>query len=259
LLVSTTLIFAISAVTTVVWCTAMPATAGMPMPGGWTMSMTWMRMPGQTWLDAALSFAGMWIVMTIAMMTPSLTLMLRRFREAVAAPGAGGDARLGRMTALVAAGYFLVWILPGLAAFPAGAAIAAIAMRRPDVARAVPVAAGLVVSLAGALQFSAWKARHLACCRSAAVRRGLPLPRADYAGAWRHGVALGLHCVCCGAGATAVLQVLGVMDLRAMAIVTAAVTIERFASDGTRAARVLGAVGIAAGLAAVAGAAGVGT
>jgi hypothetical protein len=21
----------------------------MPMPGGWTMSMGWMRMPGQTW------------------------------------------------------------------------------------------------------------------------------------------------------------------------------------------------------------------
>jgi hypothetical protein len=37
---------------------------GMPMPGGWTMSMAWMRMPGQTWLGAATSFLGMWVVMS---------------------------------------------------------------------------------------------------------------------------------------------------------------------------------------------------
>jgi hypothetical protein len=27
----------------------MSALGEMPMPGGWTMSMAWMRMPGQTW------------------------------------------------------------------------------------------------------------------------------------------------------------------------------------------------------------------
>jgi hypothetical protein len=35
----------------------------MPMPGGWTMSMAWMRMPrqtsGQTWPGVAASFLGM--------------------------------------------------------------------------------------------------------------------------------------------------------------------------------------------------------
>ncbi len=29
---------------------------GMRMPGGWTMSMAWMVMPGQTWAAAAISF-----------------------------------------------------------------------------------------------------------------------------------------------------------------------------------------------------------
>ena len=43
------LLFAASAAATVVWCASMSATGGMPMPGGWTMSMAWMRMPGQTW------------------------------------------------------------------------------------------------------------------------------------------------------------------------------------------------------------------
>ena len=41
----------------------------MPMPGGWTMSMTWMRVPGQTWAGAA-SFLAMWIAMMVAMMLP---------------------------------------------------------------------------------------------------------------------------------------------------------------------------------------------
>ena len=46
------LVFAFSAAVTIVWCGSMSA-IGMPMPGGWTMSMAWMRMPGQTWPSAA--------------------------------------------------------------------------------------------------------------------------------------------------------------------------------------------------------------
>jgi predicted metal-binding membrane protein len=34
--------------------------------------MAWMRMPGQTWPGAAASFLGMWVVMMVAMMLPSL-------------------------------------------------------------------------------------------------------------------------------------------------------------------------------------------
>src|SRR5580704_16881843 len=108
-----TLLFAVSAAVTTVWCTSMPVME-MPMPGGWTMSMAWMRMPGQTWSAAAASFAGMWVVMMVAMMLPSLTPMLHRYRETV---GRAAGARLGRLTALVGCGYFFVWTLLGLAAF----------------------------------------------------------------------------------------------------------------------------------------------
>ena len=41
------LLFAASAAGTIVWRASMSAMGGMPMPGGWTMSMAWMRMPGQ--------------------------------------------------------------------------------------------------------------------------------------------------------------------------------------------------------------------
>ena len=43
------LLFAASAGVTIVWCASMSAMGEMPMPGGWTMSMAWMRMPRQTW------------------------------------------------------------------------------------------------------------------------------------------------------------------------------------------------------------------
>ena len=42
------LLFALSAAITVAWCGSMSAMGEMSMPGGWTMSMAWMRMPGQT-------------------------------------------------------------------------------------------------------------------------------------------------------------------------------------------------------------------
>src|SRR5476651_2625981 len=71
------LLFAASATATIVWRASMSPMGEMPMPGGWTMSMAWMRMPGQTWPGAAASFLGMWVVMMAAMMLPSLAPMLR--------------------------------------------------------------------------------------------------------------------------------------------------------------------------------------
>jgi predicted metal-binding membrane protein len=245
------LLFAGSTATTVAWCAAMSAAGVMPMPGGWTMSMAWMRMPGQGWPGAAASFLGMWSAMMVAMMLPSLVPMLRRYREAV---GREGEARLGRLTALVGTGYFLVWAVLGVAAFPLGVALAAIEMQQPALARAVPAATGVVVLAAGVLQLTAWKARRLACCREA-PGRGHTLA-ADAGTAWRHGLCLGVQCAACCAGLTAILLVVGVMDLRAMAVVAAAITVERLA--GERVARAIGGVVIGAGLLLIARAAGLG-
>jgi hypothetical protein len=54
------LLVAVSAAWTIVWCASMAAMGHLPMPGGWTMSIVWMRMPGQTWPGAAASFLGRW-------------------------------------------------------------------------------------------------------------------------------------------------------------------------------------------------------
>src|SRR5688500_17021020 len=122
------LLFATSATVTIIWCASMSAMGTMPMPGGWTMSMTWMRMPGQTWPGAAASFLGMWIAMMMAMMLPSLVPMLWRYRQAV---GRTGEARLGWLTVLVGAGYFFVWTMFGMVAFALGIALATAAMQLP--------------------------------------------------------------------------------------------------------------------------------
>ncbi len=251
----TALLFAVSAAMTIFWCASMSAMGEMPMPGGWTMSMAWTPMSGQMWLDAAASFLGMWIAMMVAMMLPSLAPTLWRYSLAV---GRTGEARRSRMTALVGVGYFFVWAVFGMAAFPLGVAVAAATTRQPALARAVPIAVGRVVLIAGALQFTAWKARHLACCRCAPGHgRGLP---PDAAAAWRHGLRLGLrlglHCTACCLGLTAMLLVVGIADLRAMAAVMAAITVERLAPAGERVARAIGAIVVGAGLFLIARAAG---
>jgi predicted metal-binding membrane protein len=247
------LLFAASVVLTIVWCTSMSSMGDMPMPGCWTMSMAWMRMPGQTWPGAAASFLGMWVVMMVAMMLPSLVPMLRRYREAVAGTA---ETRLGPLTVLVGVGYFFVWTVFGTAAFPLGVALVAIEMQQPALARAVPIAVGVVVLIAGSFQLTAWKARHLACCREA-PGRGRTLP-ADAGTAWRHGLRLGVHCAHSCAGLMAILLVIGVMDLCAMAVVAAALTVERLAPAGERIARATGIVVVGAGLVLIARAAGLG-
>jgi predicted metal-binding membrane protein len=232
----------------------MSAMSGMPMPGGWTMSMAWMRMPGQSWPGAAAVFLGMWIVMMVAMMLPSLAPMLWRYRQIVGAPHE--TPRLGRLTTLVAVGYFFVWTVIGAVVFLLGVALAAIVMQQPALARAVPMAAGVVVLLAGALQFTTWKLRHLSCCRPSLAQAGA-LP-ADAATAWRHGMRLGFHCAQCCAGLIALLLITGVMNLAAMVIVAVAITIERLMHAGERVARLIGIVMVGTGLFLIVRAAGLG-
>src|SRR4051812_33561550 len=115
------LLFAASAAATIGWCASMSATDGMAMPGGWTMSMRWMPMPGQTWPAAAASFLGMWVVMMVAMMLPSLVPMLDRYRQAIGqAVGGTGGTPIGAPAAPGGGGYFFVGAPVGKAALSPG-------------------------------------------------------------------------------------------------------------------------------------------
>jgi predicted metal-binding membrane protein len=151
--------------------------------------------------------------------------MLRRYRQAI-----GGHGPLDGLTALVAAGYFCVWTGVGLVVFAA----------LPHVGE---LAVGPVMLLAGLFQFTAWKRHALACCRERPA--GLA---ADADTAWRYGLHLGLQCLVSSAGLTAILLAVGMMDLLAMASVTAAITVERLAPAGERIARAIGLVLVGTGL-----------
>jgi predicted metal-binding membrane protein len=230
--------FAASATVTLLACRSMSRAHEMAMPG-WTMSMVWMRMPGETWLAGGLGFLWMWVVMMVAMMLPSLVRMLWRYSEAAD----GGQAVGGWRTAMMAAAYFLVWTLAGAAVYPLGAAMSRLAMRVPAVARAEPVAAALAVLLAGAVQFMRWKLDHLRWCQRSS-RHELDC-WGDGRITFRLGVHLGVHCVLCCTNLMLILLVLGIMDVRAMAVVTAAITAER---SSTRAAQVIGVLALAGGV-----------
>src|SRR5262245_66660875 len=97
------LVFAASSLLTIAWCSSMATMGGMAMPGGWMMSMVWTKAAGQTWIGAAVSFIGMWVVMMVAMMLPSVIPMLLRYRQVVAG---NRTSHIDGLTTLVGVGYF---------------------------------------------------------------------------------------------------------------------------------------------------------
>lgn len=210
------------------------------MPGGWMLSTTWAPMCGQAWFEAAACFLGMWLAMTVAMMSPSLLPRLWRYREALDRSGA---VHADALTALAGSAYFAVWTAFGLGVFAGGAALVQGLLQHPLLARSVPFAAGVVVLTAGWLQCSPRKARLLADCHAIPECAGA----ARAAAAWHHGLRLGLHCARCCANLTAILLVAGVMNSSAMVVATIAISAERLAADGERIARWSGAAAVVAG------------
>src|SRR4051812_24961407 len=190
------------------------------MPSMDGMSMAWMRVPGQRWPGAAATFIGMWTVMMVAMMLPALVPMLMSYRAALRPLR---PVQLDALTVRVAAGYFSIWCGAGALIYLPGVAFAQLLMRVPAAAHALPLLAGIATTLAGAWQLGAWKSRQLDCCRET-IDCCRP-PAGSARAAWCHGFDLGARCLRCCAPLTALLLVMGVMELGAMALVTGAIAI----------------------------------
>jgi predicted metal-binding membrane protein len=233
-------IFAASTALTIIICASMSQMGAMPMSGGWKLSVVWMRMLGHSWLDGEASFLAMWVVMMVAMMQPVLAHRLWRYRLSA---GETDETRLNRLTAFIAAAYFVAWAVVGVAIYPLGVGVAALEMRLPHLARTIPTAIGAIFVMAGAIQFTAWKAKRLACCHESSA--ALPTNART---AWRYGLQLGIHCISSCFNFTMILLSFGIMDLRAMLLVTLAVTAERLMPDGERASRASGWILIAIGI-----------
>lgn len=170
---------------------------------------------GHGWTAAA-SFVAMWTAMMVMMMLPSLVPVL---------------ARSARPLAL-SLGYFPVWAAVGGAV---------------HIAPTLSLPTGVLLIVAGALQFTAWKAKHLEEYHGMVTAAGTAVSRSA-AATWLDGLRLGACCVRSCAGPTLALLALGAMDPRVMVLVGAAVTAERLAPRGLLVARATGVAAVIAGL-----------
>ena len=244
LYVSAILIFLLSAAITLYFCQTM--SGGMEMPGGWTMSMMWMPMPGQPWIAAAAMFLAMWLAMMVAMMLPSAFPMLLMYRRVL---HFRGERRAGAAVALMACGYFAVWLAAGAAAYGGGLVIAWATMSSGTLSRVVPIASGALLILCGCYQLTRWKMACLNHCRDPMGYLACHLrPRAGAGGGWRLGLHHGLFCAACCWALMLMQLVLGVMSIAVMVAVAAVIALEKLTPAGARiVARGVGAVAIVGG------------
>jgi predicted metal-binding membrane protein len=236
------LAFAASAAGTIYFCRAM--SGGMEMPGGWTMSMMWMRMPGQTWTASAAMFLLAWTVMMVAMMLPSTLPMLLNYRRSLVTPS---PTRAGFLLLLTAGGYFFVWLAAGAVVYATGVILALAEMKSAGFSRVVPLLSGATLAFAGCIQFTSWKMTALRECRCADVSLASLAHGKSFA-AWRHGLNQGFSCAACCSGLMLPLLALGAMNLSVMTIIASLIALEKLMPKPEMVVRVSGIAAVGAGL-----------
>ena len=168
------------------------------------------------------SFVASWALAMGAMMLPS-ELPLLRLDYAT--------ARSHTRTAALLVGYFVVWIALAAPVWIGNRAAGGrlLGMHGREVTAGILAAAALY-------QLTPLKRRCLAICR-APLARILHGWRDGHGGAFRMGVVNGLWCVGCCVGLTVSLLALGMMSIGWMAVVAAAILIEKTTRIGLVASR----------------------
>lgn len=185
-----------------------------------------------------------WIVMTIAMMFPSVAPMTLAFGSITHSRGQGYLP-----TAAFVAGYLAVWIAAGLIPLGFMRAIDALWMMTtpPWLGRA----AGAVIIAAGLYQVTPLKDVCLRACRSPlGFLMTHDYGRGPYS-AVRAGAAHGVYCLGCCWALMALLVVLGLMNLAWMAGISAIFFIEKNLRFGDLLPRAVGVSCVAGGLAVI--------
>jgi predicted metal-binding membrane protein len=217
---------------------------GMKMPGGWTMSMMWMPMAGQSTLAAAAMFIAMWTAMMVVMMLPSAMPMMLIFRRVICARG---ETQASLRSGVMIGGYFLVWSAFGAVTFAVGLLIARLEMSSDALSRAVPMIAGVCLIASGIYQWTRWKASCLKHCQDP-----ISLVAGHLHRGWRGCFTLGLHhgmaCAQCCWSLMLIQIVLGMMNLTVMAAITFVIAVEKLLPLGAIVPKIVGAIAILAGV-----------
>ena len=203
----------------------------------WQQASTGMAMNTPTMGLRAPLFLAVWIAMMVAMMFPAAAPMILTFHQLQAAKRTRGETFVS--TWVFVAAYLLVWAVSGVAAFAAASGAEALS-KRADLSGATAARiGGAMLVLAGVYQFSPLKNLCLAKCRS-------PLAfimtswRDGTAGALRMGLTHGFYCLGCCWLLFVVLFPLGIMNVAAMAVVTALIFAEKALPGGERIAKAAG-------------------
>jgi predicted metal-binding membrane protein len=237
-----TTVFTAALALTIYYCRTM--SGGMEMPGGWTMSMMWMPMAGQTWLGSTVMFMLMWLAMMVAMMLPSYLPTILRYHRARRSKN---DRGVLASTSLVMAGYFFVWSAAGAAIYIAGIALALAAMRWTTLSRSMPFIIGITIFIAGCMQFMPWTKFGLRECRGT-VACGASTTQSGTGSAWRTGIRSGVSCVTCCSGPMLILLALGMMNPAVIVLVTAIIALEKLMPKPEQIVRLSGIIAVIAGL-----------
>lgn len=185
-------------------------------------------------------FLGMWILMMVAMMFPTIAPIVLLHRMVMRRRGVGLTP-----TAVFVAGYILVWAVIGVIPL-----LALLGFRHvSDTATWVPRVGGAVLLVAGAYQFTRWKQICLKACRSPLTflathdfGRGLP-------GTLRAGVSHGAYCLGCCWALMSVLFVVGLMNLAWMAGIAVVFLAEKNWRHGVTLTKFVGVAVLALGIA----------
>jgi len=183
--------------------------------------------------------ASMWLLMVVAMMTPTVLPWILAYATLVT-PVKG--ARPWRATGAFTAGYLIVWLAYSVVAALLQVTLARAGLLLDD--RLATALGGVVLVVAGAFQFMPLKGACLAHCRS---------PLSYFIAHWkdgpigglRLGLAHGAYCLGCCWLVMLTALAMGVMNLAWMALLTLILVVEQVAPGGLWVGRMCGA-GLAA-------------
>lgn len=197
--------------------------------GGMAMGATGLTMGMSTAL-----FLTTWIVMMVAMMFPTAAPMVLMFARISAGKREQGQPFVP--TWVFVGAYLLVWAVAGVVAYVAALAADGMAERSAWLTEHAAQLGGIVLILAGGYQVTPLKRLCLTKCRT-------PLAfiigswRDGYRGALRMGVEHGLFCLGCCWLLFVLLLPLGMMNIGAMALLTALIFAEKALPVGVAVSR----------------------
>jgi predicted metal-binding membrane protein len=190
-------------------------------------------------------FLGMWVAMMVAMMFPTVAPIVLAHRLVVRRRGEGNTP-----TVAFVLGYIVVWSAIGAIPLIGFLGFRNLAADAGD-SRWLPTLAGGILIVAGAYQFTRWKATCLKACRSPMTF----LMTHDFGGgsrsAFKSGVTHGAYCLGCCWALMVVLVVVGLMNLVWMAGIALIFLAEKNWKHAVGLTKVVGSALIALGIAVI--------